>query len=210
MWSSRGTCPHTLPQNHNRKVTGPEPVRLSDFCCQGGPPPRPHPAGKWKRRGGGSGQGQAGPQVPLPSCPTSLPGFGGSISPGSIPHHIPEPAHRAWHVWAPQSPGLTSLASLPGAGPAWPLPVLAVGTAAGRPLWWGVRQATCASWRSSPALMGRRRPAGPRACHPVLTVGDGPGRKGTVGVEEGGGEEAWGALMEPGGYFRKSYRLCGN
>lgn len=96
-------------------------MRLSDFCCQGGPPPRPQPAGRWKRRGGGSGQGQAGPQVPLPSCPASLPGFGGSISPGSIPHHIPEPAHRTWHVWAPQSPGLTSPASLPGAGPAWPV-----------------------------------------------------------------------------------------
>lgn len=31
-----------------------------------------------------------------------------------------------------------------------------------------------------------------------------------MGVEERGGEEAWGALMEPGGYFSKSCRLCGN
>lgn len=165
-------------------------MRLSDFCCQGGPPPRPQPAGRWKRRGGGSGQGQAGPQVPLPSCPASLPGFGGSISPGSIPHHIPEPAHRTWHVWAPQSPGLTSPASLPGAGPAWPVcprrghrgwEASVMGRPAGH---------VYTSWRSPPAFTGRRRPAGPTACHPVLTVGDGPGRKGTVGVEERGGEEA--------------------
>ena len=126
-----GHIPPPPPQNHNRGVMGPEPVRWSDSCCwRGWPLTRPRPAGKWMRAvlgalgRTGPGRGHRGL-----SCPSS-PLVQGLHQPRGCSPPRPRAHLQCWACMGTLAPWPRHPDEPPWAGPAWALPVLAVGTAA--------------------------------------------------------------------------------
>lgn len=165
------------PPNHNREVAVPEPARVPDFCCRRrGPAARPSharrravdipessppdPAQQGSGHGGrrrGTRQNQARPWALLPKWPRVSP----RISPGSIPHCVPEPARSAWHRPGQPPPGRTCVG--PACSPWWTSQhgASVMGRLRGHVHFTGFPA----------ALMGRWRPAKPRASHPSSNHG---------------------------------------